>query len=104
MAEAIPLSAALRIQRVAVIIGDILGNGLVAMLESFTIESGLLRHIERKTVYSLIEDYQCSFRHSLSLLQSHHLSSEYLLCRRLDPLWCQQVQSSQLLILISVLI
>lgn len=50
MAEAIPLSAALRVQRVAVIVGDILGDGLVAMLKSFAIESGFLGHIERKTI------------------------------------------------------
>lgn len=55
MAEAIPLSATLSVERVAVVIGDILGDGLVAMLEGFAIERGFLRHVERKTIEWLAE-------------------------------------------------
>lgn len=50
MAEAIPLSTTLSVKRVAVVVGDILGNGLIAVLEGFPIERGFLRDIERKTM------------------------------------------------------
>jgi hypothetical protein len=96
MAEAIPLSATLSVERVAVVVGNILGEGLVTMLEGFATERGFLRHIERKTVESLAK-FHCSIsRLSFYILQSYHLSREYLLSRGLDSLWSQKVQPSQL--------
>lgn len=100
MAEAIPLGATLSVERVAVVVGNILGDCLVAMLKGFAAERGLLGDIERETGKQLITNQLWMCRHVCfcfpDLLQSHHLSSQYLLRRRLDPLRCQKVQSSQL--------
>lgn len=101
MTEAIPLGATLSVERVAVVVGNILGDCLVAMLKGFAAERGLLGDIERETGKQLITKQLWIMRRhvdsvSLNLLQPHHLSSQYLLRRRLDPLRCQKVQSSQL--------
>lgn len=96
MAEAIPLCATLSVERVAVIIGYILSDGLVAVLEGFAIERRLLGNIERKTIGQSVNSHLYSSRLPLNILESHHLSREDLLCRCLDPLWCQKIQSSQL--------
>lgn len=96
MAEAVPLSTALSVERVAVIIRDILSDGLVAVLKGFAIERRLLGHIERKTNKQSVKSHLYISNLSPNVLESHHLSSKYLLCRRLDPLWCQKIQSSQL--------
>lgn len=64
MAEAIPLRATLRVQRVAVIVGDILREGFDRVLEGLTAKSGLLGHIERKAVHpvSMARLTQCQDR------------------------------------------
>lgn len=49
MAESIPLRATLRVQRVAVIVRDILCKRFDRVLECLTAEGWLLRHGERKT-------------------------------------------------------
>lgn len=54
MAEAIPLGATLSVERVAIVVGNILGDCLVAMLKGFAAERGLLGDIERETGTQLI--------------------------------------------------
>lgn len=49
MAESIPLRATLRVQRVAVIVRDILCKRFDRVLERLSAESWLLRHGERET-------------------------------------------------------
>jgi hypothetical protein len=51
MSESIPLGSALRVHGVSIIIGDALNKRFDVMLEHLAVESWLLRHRERKTIY-----------------------------------------------------
>lgn len=53
MAKSIPLRATLRVQRVAVVVGDIRREGFDRMLECLPAEGRLLGYIERKAVHSM---------------------------------------------------
>ncbi len=67
MAEAIPLGATLSVERVAVVVGDILGDSLVAMLKGFAAKRGLLGDIERETGKLLITNQLRMCRYVVSV-------------------------------------
>lgn len=77
MAEAIPLGATLSVERVAIVVGDILGDSLVAVLKGFAIERGLLGDIEGETVKLLITNqrWMCRYVASVSTTYSNRTIS-----------------------------
>lgn len=89
MAEAIPLCATLCVQCVAVVIGDIFGEGLDRMLERLTAKGGFLRYIERKAIRSVSRASLDSVPGWRNILQSNHLTRLNLRCRGFDTLWRQ---------------
>lgn len=96
VSEAIPLGAALCIELVCIIVGNVLCESLDLVLESFSGESRDFRVIQRKTRPEGLVNERTN-EMVILLLQRDHLPTLYLAGRRsLDSGWCQEVQSANL--------
>jgi hypothetical protein len=73
--ETIPLCTRLRVERVQVVIGDILMKCFDLMLERLASKGGLGRNIEREAARCQISDRQLANMGRTSPVQSHHSGS-----------------------------